>query len=80
MPFIVREIRFFWRSTERIFTFTFSPTFNTSLRGRYTREHIEDENYSTPFMVKLKTAIDDLTCKKKEIENQIDALDSQIKQ
>ena len=53
---------------------------NASLRGRYTREHIEDENYSTPFMAKLKTAIDELTCKKKEIENQIDALDSQIKQ
>ena len=31
IPFIVREILFFARSTERIFTLTFSPTFKTSL-------------------------------------------------
>lgn len=53
---------------------------NASLRGRYTREHIEDENYSTPFLARLKTAIEEQTKKKVEIEKQLKALDKQIKE
>lgn len=53
---------------------------NASLRGRYTRDHIVDENYSTPFMARLKTAIEEQTKKKVEIEKQLKALDKRIKE